>query len=139
MSLFSNSGPSSPFPPSTVVASNPHPETPLEAADVVRLQGGGDERLVKASRIAFAERRGDYTCILAAGGKPVMTNSTLSQWEARLPGELFSRISRRLLINGTQIQQVSRLDRERTQVFFKDIAEPLTLSRLEFQRLSNLL
>jgi hypothetical protein len=70
MSLFSNSGPSSPFPPSTVVAGNPHPETPLEAADLVRLQGGGDERLVKASRIAFAERRGDYTCILAAGCKP---------------------------------------------------------------------
>jgi hypothetical protein len=34
---------------------------------------------------------------------------------------------------------MSRLDRERTQVFFNDIAEPLTLSRLEFQRLSKLL
>lgn len=68
-----------------------------------------------------------------------MTKSTLAQWEARLPGELFSRISRRLLVNGTQIQQMSRLDRERTQVFFNDIAELLTLSRLEFQRLSKLL
>ena len=68
-----------------------------------------------------------------------MTKSTLAQWEARLPGELFFRISRRLLVNGTQIQQVSRLDRERTQVFFNDIAELLTLSRLEFQRLSKLL
>ena len=137
MSLALNSAPPGPFPP-TVVAGNPLPETPLEAADLIRLQGGGDLRFVKASRIAFAESRGDYTYILAAGGKPVMTNSTLSQWEARLPGELFFRISRRLLVNGTQIQQVSRLDRERTQVFFTDIAEPLTLSRLEFQRLSKL-
>jgi DNA-binding LytR/AlgR family response regulator len=139
MSLVSNSGPSSPFPPPTVVAGNPIPETPLETVDVIRLQDGGDLHFVKASRIAFAESRGDYTYILAAGGKPVRTKSTLSQWEARLPGELFSRISRRLLVNGTQIQQVSRLDRERTQVFFFDIAEPLTLSRLEFQRLSKLL
>jgi two-component system LytT family response regulator len=110
-------------------------ETPLEAADLVRLQDGRCLRVVEASRIAFAESRGDYTCILVAGGKQVMTKSTLAQWEARLPGELFSRISRRLLVNGTQIQQVSRLDRERTQVFFFDIAEPLTLSRLEFRRL----
>jgi DNA-binding LytR/AlgR family response regulator len=138
MSLFSNSGPSSPFPPA-VVAGNPFPETPPEAADVIRLQDGRDLRFVKASRIAFAESRGDYTCILVAGGKPVMTKSTLAQWEARLPGELFFRISRRLLVNGTQIQQVSRLDRERTQVFFFDIAEPLTLSRLEFRRLRSLL
>ena len=111
------------------------PETPLEAADLVRLQDGRYLRVVEAGHIAFAESRGDYTCILVAGGKPVMTKSTLAQWEARLPGELFFRISRRLLVNGTQIQQVSRLDRERTQVFFTDIAEPLTLSRLEFRRL----
>jgi hypothetical protein len=32
---------------------------------------------------------------------------------------------------------VSRLDREQTQVFFKDIPEPLTLSRLEVRRLRN--
>jgi hypothetical protein len=30
---------------------------------------------------------------------------------------------------------LSRLDRENTQVFFNDIAEPMTLSRLEFSRL----
>ena len=139
MSLALNSAPPGPFPPPTVVAGNPLPETPLEAADLIRLQDGRYLRFVEASRIAFAESRGDYTCILAAGGKPVMTNSTLSHWEARLPGELFFRISRRLLVNGTQIQQVSRLDRERSLVFFTDIAEPLTLSRLEFQRLSKLL
>ena len=65
----------------------------------------------------------------------VLWKSTLSHWEARLPGGLFFRISRSLLVNRQQIQQVSRLDREKTQVFFNDIAEPLTLSRLEFSRL----
>ena len=131
--------------PGTGDAANPAPgpplisETPLEAADMVRLQDGRYLRFVEASRIAVVESRGNYTRILAAGGKPVMTKSTLAHWEARLPGELFSRISRRLLVNATQIQQVSRLDREKTQVFFFDIAEPLTLSRLEFHRLNNLL
>jgi DNA-binding LytR/AlgR family response regulator len=48
---------------------------------------------------------------------------------------LFSRISRSLLVNCQQIQQVFRLDRENSRVFFKDIAEPLTLSRIKFRRL----
>ena len=50
---------------------------------------------------------------------------------------IFFRISRSLLVNRQQIQQVSRLGREKTQVFFHDIAEPLTLSRLEFSRLKS--
>jgi two-component system LytT family response regulator len=110
-------------------------ETPLEAADLVPLQDRGYLRFVEAGRIAAAQSQGDYTRILAAGGKPVMIKSTLSHWEARLPAGLFSRISRSLLINCQQIQHMARLDRETTQVFFNDIAEPLTLSRIEFRRL----
>lgn len=113
-------------------------EAPLEAADIVRLQDGRYLRFVEAGRIAAVQSQGDYTRILAAGGKPVMIKSTLSHWEAKLPVVLFSRISRSLLVNCQQIQQVSRTDREKTQVFFKDIAEPLTLSRLEFSRLRRL-
>lgn len=114
------------------------PETPLEAADLVRLQDGSYLRFVEAGRIAAAQSQGDYTRILTAGGKPVLIKSTLSHWQARLPAGLFSRISRSLLINCQQIQQVSRLDREKTQVFFINIAEPLTLSRIEFRRLRSL-
>jgi two-component system LytT family response regulator len=110
-------------------------ETPLEVADMVRLQDGRYLRFVEADRIAAAQSQGDYTRILAAGGKPVMIKSTLAYWEARMPARLFFRISRSLLVNCQQIQHVSRLDREKTKVFFKDIAEPLTLSRLEFSRL----
>jgi two-component system LytT family response regulator len=114
------------------------PETPLEAADLVQLQDGTYIRFVEAGRIAAAQSQGDYTRILTAGGKPVLIKSTLSHWEARLPVGLFFRISRSLLINCQQIQQVSRLDREKTQVFFINIAEPLTLSRIEFRRLRSL-
>jgi two-component system LytT family response regulator len=110
-------------------------ETPLEVADLVPLQEGGYLRFVEAGRIAAAQSQGDYTRILAAGGKPVLIKSTLSHWEARLPVGLFSRISRSLLVNCKQIQHMARLDRETTQVFFNDIAEPLTLSRIEFRRL----
>ena len=118
-------------------ALGPHlvPKTPLEAADLVRLQDGSYLRFVQVGRIAAVQSQGDYTRIHAAGGKPVMIKSTLSHWEARLPGQLFSRISRSLLVNRQQIQQVFPLGRDQTQVFFNDIAEPLTLSRLEFRRL----
>jgi DNA-binding LytR/AlgR family response regulator len=66
-------------------------------------------------------------------GKGEQEPSAFVIWVAN--GCFFSRISRSLLVNCQQIQQVSRTDREKTQVFFKDIAEPLTLSRLEFRRL----
>lgn len=130
--------------PQTGTAASPAPihplasETPLEAADLVQLQDGNYQRFVEAGRIAAAQSQGDYTRILAAGGKPVMIKSTLSHWEARLPAGLFSRISRSLLINYRQVQHVSRLDREKAKVFFNDIPEPLTLSRLEFSRLRRL-
>jgi two-component system LytT family response regulator len=110
-------------------------EAPMEAAELVRLQDGSYRRFVEAGRIAAAQSQGDYTRIHAAGGKPVLIKSTLSHWEARLPAGLFCRISRSLLVNRQQIQRLSRLDRENTQVFFNDIAEPMTLSRLEFSRL----
>jgi two-component system LytT family response regulator len=111
------------------------PETPLEAAELVPLREVGYLRFVEAGRIAAAQSQGDYTRIIAAGGKPVLIKSTLSRWEARLPVGLFSRISRSLLVNCQQIRLVSRLDREKTEVFFKDIEEPLTLSRIESRRL----
>ena len=129
--------------PNAGVAASPAPilplafETPMEAADLVPLRDGGYLRFVEAGRIAAAQSHGDYTRILAAGGKPVMIKSTLAHWEARLPVGIFFRISRSLLVNRQQIQQVSRLGREKTQVFFHDIAEPLTLSRLEFSRLKS--
>jgi two-component system LytT family response regulator len=111
------------------------PETPLEAAELVPLREVGYLRFVEAGRIAAAQSQGDYTRIIAAGGKSVLIKSTLSRWEARLPVGLFARISRSLLVNCQQIRLVSRLDREKTEVFFKDIAEPLTLSRIESRRL----
>jgi two-component system LytT family response regulator len=115
----------------------PHlvPKAPLEAADLVPLRDGSNLRFVEAGRIAAVQSVGDYTRILAAGGRPVMIKSTLCHWEARLPAGVFCRISRSLLVNCQQIRQVSRLGRENTQVFFIDIEEPLTLSRIEFRRL----
>ena len=124
-------------PPATVP--HPVPATPLEAADLVPLQDDACMRFVKAGSIAAAQSQGDYTRIIAADGKPALIKSTLSHWEARLPAGLFCRISRSLLVNCGQIQQVSRIDREKTKVFFHDIKEPLTLSRLEFRRLRRFL
>ena len=111
-------------------------EAPLEAADLIPLQEGGYLRFVEAGRIAAAQSQRDYTRILAAGGKPVLIKSTHSPWEARLPAGLFSRISSSLLINCQQIQRVARLDREKTQVFPNDIAEPLTQSHPDISRCS---
>ena len=115
--------------PNAGVAASPAPilplafETPMEAADLVPLRDGGYLRFVEAGRIAAAQSHGDYTRILAAGGKPVMIKSTLSYWEARLPLNLFSRISRGLLVNCQQIHHVSRLDREKTKVFLRSITK----------------
>jgi two-component system LytT family response regulator len=124
---------------------NPQPPSggtssgPLEAMDLVRLQDGGHIRMVEVGQIAAAQVQGDYTRIFAAGGKPVMIKSTLSQWEHQLPAALFSKISRRFLINRRQIKQIAPLDRENTHVFLNGIGEPLLLSRIELRRLKGVL
>jgi len=112
---------------------------PLEAMDLVRLQDGGYIRMVEVRQIAAAQADGDYTRILAAGGKVVMIKSTLSSWERKLASSLFHKISRRLLINCKQIKHIARLDRENSQVFLNGIAEPLLLSRIELRRLKAVL
>jgi len=49
--------------------------------------------MVEVRQIAAAQVDGDYTRILAAGGKVVMIKSTLSSWERKLPSSLFHKIS----------------------------------------------
>jgi two-component system LytT family response regulator len=112
---------------------------PLKAQDLIRLQDGRYIRMVEVGQIVAAHVYGDYTRILAGGGKPVMIKSTLSHWERQLPSSLFMKISRRLLINHTQIKQIAPIDRENTQVYLNGIAEPLLLSRIEIRRLKGVL
>jgi two-component system LytT family response regulator len=121
-------------PPSSGTSSGP-----LEVMDLVRLQDGGYIRMVEVGQIAAAQVQGDYTRIFAAEGKPIMIKSTLSKWEHQLPAALFSKISRRLLVNRRQIKQIVPLDRENAHVFLNGIAEPLLLSRIELRRLKAVL
>ena len=60
----------------------------VDRPDPLRLRLDVPERMapwVKVGQIAAAEIQGDYTRILAAGGKAVMIKSTLSLWEKKLP------------------------------------------------------
>jgi two-component system LytT family response regulator len=111
---------------------------PLEERDLIRLQDGRFVRMVKVYQIAAAQAEGNYTRIIAAGGKGVMIRSSLVYWEDRLPGTLFFKISHRLLINRGQVQQIKRLDREFSEVFLHGIDEPLLLSRIEVRRLKSM-
>ena len=113
--------------------------TSLDAMDLIPLQDGAYIRMVKVGQIAAAEIQGDYTRILAAGGKAVMIKSTLSLWEKKLPPSLFCKISRRLLINRKQVKRIAPLNRENTQVFLNGIEESLLLSRIEIRRLKAVL
>ncbi|MEY3897040.1 MAG: hypothetical protein RLZZ214_2561 [Verrucomicrobiota bacterium] len=107
----------------------------LDAMDLIPLQDGAYIRMVEVGQIAAAESQGDYTRILAAGGRAVMIKSTLSLWENKLPPSLFSKISRRLLINRKQVRRIAPLNRENTRVFLNGIEESLLLSRIEIRRL----
>lgn len=111
----------------------------LDAMDLIPLQDGAYIRVVKVGQIAAAAIQGDYTRIFAAGGRAVMIKSTLSLWENKLPPSLFCKVSRRLLINRTQVRQIAPLNRENTQVFLNGIEESLLLSRIEIRRLKGVL
>ena len=114
-------------------------EAPLEPLDLIPLRDGAHIRMVEVGQITAVKVDGDYSHVIVAGGKAAMIKNNLSQWEKKLPPSLFIRISRRLLVNRRQIQQIVPLSREKTQVFLKGITEPLLLSRIELRRLKTVL
>jgi len=116
-------------------SSPPH----LTEQSLVPLRDGSLLLMIYVHEICAIESEGDYTRILISGKEAIMVKTKINVWEARLPKSIFSRISRSLMLNKKKVSKTVTLDRNRSEVHLTGIPTRLTISRLEMQRLREML
>jgi two-component system LytT family response regulator len=129
--------PSSPS-ATTPAADLPYPTTDdrkLGSEDLVMLSEKPAIRMIRTREIRAVEAQGNYTLFYLEGDKNILMNRTLHHWEEKLPGELFLKANRSLLVNSELITQIVKITREEYQVFFKDLSKPISVSRLTMERI----
>lgn len=100
---------------------------------------GRDLRMIRAREIYTIQSEGNYTRLQLQGGRTLLVRKAITAWEASLPKELFLKISKSWMINRNSILAIKRIDRNTTYVHVADLPGPLTLSRVEGQRLRKIL
>ena len=115
----------------------------LGIEDLVLLRSGAFSMMVKLREIAAIESEGDYTKVLLADeeGKErrVLMKQTLSSWECQFPEDLFSKVSRSLLVNTKAVSRLVKRDPSNWELHLQGIKSPILLSNLESKRLREVL
>ena len=107
----------------------------LESEDLVLLRERSLSMMVKAREIAAIESQGDYTRIFLSEEKILLMKKPLSFWESQLPAELFTKVSRSLLVNKKSVAKMERKNLLSWDLYLEGAKEPITLSSLESKRL----
>jgi two-component system LytT family response regulator len=115
----------------------------LGIEDLVLLRSGTFSMMVKLREIAAIESEGDYNKVLLADeeGKErrVLMKQTLSSWECQFPEDLFSKVSRSLLVNTKAVSRLVKRDPSNWELHLQGIKSPILLSNLESKRLREVL
>jgi two-component system LytT family response regulator len=112
---------------------------PLEAEDLVLLREKSLSMMVKVREIAAIESQGDYTQIFLSEGRTLMMKQPLSSWESQLPTELFTKVSRSLLVNRKSTTKMERKNQLSWELHLEGVNKPIQLSNLESKRLRAML
>jgi two-component system, LytTR family, response regulator len=117
------------------VPADRHDQGAITPLDIVLLKNGPQTRMVQAASIRSVQARGHACVLRLKGGEAFEINGTISGWAKRLPADLFVRLSRKLLVNRSQVARLTAIDRNRSQLFLQGDQKPLVISRLEASRL----
>lgn len=100
---------------------------------------GGQIVAVPHADICWIEAVQNYSRVQMAGQAPAILRRTMSEWEAQLPAQKFTRISRSLVVQTTKILSTQWQSRDQMLVFFAGLGEPLPIGRTSMARLKDLL
>lgn len=109
----------------------------LEYDDPLFLSVGDHSTFLKVSSIKCIYAAGVYSEILLANSKRILVHKTLNEWEERLPPKYFTRIHRGAIVNVEYIERTERMFNYSYQVFMRNTAEPLVMSRRYAAKLRN--
>lgn len=117
-------------------AAEPPPSTaPLQLDDHLFLSEGRAARFVRVRAIVCIRGAGDYSELVLAEGKQLLSPRPLKEWEARLPAQSFARVHRTAIVNLEHVDRVERVSEQTFHVKLRGLAEPVPLSRRHAARL----
>lgn len=106
------------------------------ADSYLTLQVDGKANRVKAAEILWIKAQQNYSAVRTKGkATSLMVPKSMAEWEGILPPEIFERLDRSVMVNVMQIQTVSWLSRDETQLDFFGDAEAVRVGRTAAQRL----
>ena len=106
------------------------------ADSYLTLEVDGKANRVKAAEILWIKAQQNYSAVRIKGkATSLMVPKSMAEWEGILPPEIFERLDRSVMVNVMQIQTVSWLSRDETQVDFFGDAEAVRVGRTAAQRL----
>jgi two-component system, LytTR family, response regulator len=109
--------------------STPKVNKALEYDDHLFLSVGEHSTFLKINSIKCIYAAGVYSEVQLADSKRILIHKSLHEWEERLPPKYFTRIHRGAIINVEYIERTERMFNYSYQVFMRNIAEPLVMSR----------
>jgi two-component system LytT family response regulator len=112
--------------------------SPLELDDHLFLSEGRAARFVRVRSIVCIRGAGDYSELVLADGKQLLSPRPLKEWEARLPAHSFARVHRTAIANLEHVETVERISEQTFHVKLRGLAEPVPLSRRHAARLRSL-
>jgi two-component system, LytTR family, response regulator len=101
----------------------------LEFDDRIFLELGGRSVFLKVSDISHIDAAGDYSEVFTTGGRKLLIEKPLREWEERLPEKYFLRIHRQTIINLEEVEEIQPWFNRTFQVRLKSSPHALAVSR----------
>jgi two-component system LytT family response regulator len=105
----------------------------LRRTDRVFLNTGRQAVFLPVTDIAAVRAEGNYTDVVSLNGQTYLVRVSVSQWEERLPRDLFVLLDRSLLINRDQIRRCD-LQERRAELYLGNVSQPFLLGRAAVRR-----
>lgn len=97
--------------------------------DLFFYEEGRRPRFIRIREIAFIQAAGNYTELHLRDGDMVLTSTTLSSWDERLPAAHFVRIHRSSVVQVDCVARVAPSSSSTYDVYIEGYDAPLSLSR----------
>lgn len=107
--------------------------------DVIYLTINGSLKFIKVSQLKCIIAEGNYSFILYGDKKKDLVTKTLQEWEDILPDPYFVRVHRSTIVNFDQVEKVKRCKNYTQEIYIRDVAEPVVMSRRYAFKLKHLL
>lgn len=97
--------------------------------DQIIANSEGIQSILRIGDIKYIITHGKDSSIFTFDSKKASVKKNMSDWEKSLPADLFTRISRSVIINLNFVEEISKCNNGTYKVKLSEISTPITISR----------